>query len=228
MDADKKRDIVIVCSVVFIIGIIGFYFYDKRKNKPTVSDNTISTTIPVITSPLSVSATTGTKFTYSIAPAGIYYASGLPPWANFNVNTGVISGYPNDIVSTSYNVTISVTNSYGTDTKTLVISVTPIAPIDAFFSPTPVGGFGSLSFFSYDNIGLVPITLQEACSPFKSTNVVFAFGSVSKNVYIMTDMKTAFANGVKSDLSNVTVNPTVNYGNYYVIMDKLSNGKLIS
>ena len=117
------------------------------------TDNpTRETDKPVITSPLSATGKPGQLFQYQIVagngrqfpalqsdayqvvkmpgppihPITSYGASGLPPGLSLGTNQnslGLISGRPRGGVGT-YNVTISATNSYGTATATLVITIT--------------------------------------------------------------------------------------------------------
>ncbi|HBF88870.1 MAG TPA: hypothetical protein DDX39_09535 [Bacteroidales bacterium] len=80
---------------------------------------------PVITSSLTANGTVGSAFTYTITATNTptsYSASGLPSWASFNTSTGEISGTPDATATT--NVTIGATNGSGSDSETLVITVT--------------------------------------------------------------------------------------------------------
>ncbi len=80
---------------------------------------------PVITNAaLSVNADLNTAFTYTITAnnsATSYDVTGLPDGVTINTTTGVITGAPEH--AGTFNVTISATNSAGSDTKTLVINV---------------------------------------------------------------------------------------------------------
>lgn len=83
--------------------------------------------LPIINSTLTASATVNQTFTYSITSLPFprlptsYNATSLPAGLTVNNTTGVISGTPTE--SGSFNVTISATNSAGTDTKTLALTV---------------------------------------------------------------------------------------------------------
>ncbi|QQR77584.1 MAG: fibronectin type III domain-containing protein [Candidatus Moraniibacteriota bacterium] len=95
-----------------------------------VSAKTQPLATPVITSPLTASATTGSAFSYQITASNTptsYNATGLPAWASVNTNTGVISGTPSTTGTT--NITIRATNAAGTGTATLVLTVTTPPPI---------------------------------------------------------------------------------------------------
>jgi PKD repeat protein len=86
-------------------------------------------TAPVIASALTASGTVGAAFTYQIAatnsPTG-YNATPLPAGLTVNTSTGVISGTPTAVGTTS--VTISATNSSGTGTATLSLTINSAAP----------------------------------------------------------------------------------------------------
>jgi hypothetical protein len=86
---------------------------------------------PVITSSLTANGTVGTVFSYSIVATNSptsYSATGLPAGLSINTSTGVISGTPTAAGTT--NVTIAATNGSGTDTQTLVITISlPAIPV---------------------------------------------------------------------------------------------------
>ena len=80
---------------------------------------------PVITSTLTAIATRGTAFTYQIAADSSptsFNAIGLPGGLSINTSNGLISGTPN-VAAGTFNVTISATNSTGTGTAILVITL---------------------------------------------------------------------------------------------------------
>ncbi|BCY27651.1 choice-of-anchor D domain-containing protein [Flavobacterium okayamense] len=85
----------------------------------------LNTSPPVITSSLTDTGIVGVAYTYDIVATNSptsYSATGLPAGLSINTTTGQITG----AVATAgvYNVTISATNAYGTDTETLVITIT--------------------------------------------------------------------------------------------------------
>ena len=88
---------------------------------------------PGITSALTASGVLDTAFSYQIvakqAPAS-YSASGLPNGLGVNTGSGVIGGTPTE--SGTFNVTIGATNANGSDSKTLVLTVSAFGPISGF------------------------------------------------------------------------------------------------
>ncbi|AWM13446.1 hypothetical protein DI487_05960 [Flavobacterium sediminis] len=99
------------------------------------------TSPPVITSALTATGVISTAFAYDIVATNTptsYNATGLPAGLSINTTTGEITGS----VATpgTYNVTISATNAYGTDTETLVITITDSPCLsESSFSATPSG-----------------------------------------------------------------------------------------
>ena len=85
---------------------------------------TVTTPPPSITSALTASGTVGTRFSYQIVATNSPTSFGATPLpAGLTVNaTGLISGTPTAAAVT--NATITATNSGGTDTETLVITIT--------------------------------------------------------------------------------------------------------
>ena len=103
-----------------------------------------SVTAPVISSSLAHSGTVGSAFSYQITASGSptsFGAAALPAGLILNSATGAITGTPTG-AGTS-NVTISATNSAGTGSATLVITVNPSAsaPVISSF-PHTVGDGG--------------------------------------------------------------------------------------
>ena len=108
-----------------------------------------SVTAPVISSSLTATGTVGTPFSYQITASGSptsFGAATLPAGLILNSTSGAITGTPTG-AGTS-NVTISATNSAGTGSATLVITVNPSASAPVISSPlTQSGTVGSA--FSY-------------------------------------------------------------------------------
>src|SRR6185369_11099276 len=85
---------------------------------------------PSITSPLSATGKVGTGFNYAITARGnpsnfSYTVTGLPP--GLSVSGATISGTPT--ASGAYQVSITVTNSLGSDQKNLTLAVNQDAKI---------------------------------------------------------------------------------------------------
>ncbi len=102
---------------------------------------------PVITSSLSVNATVGQAFSYAITTTGSatsYSASPLPGGLTFNTTTGILSGTPT--LGGTYTVSISASNTGGTGSASLVITVSTASPIIS--SATTASGTKG-QFFSY-------------------------------------------------------------------------------
>ncbi|MDB5256759.1 MAG: hypothetical protein JWM14_1454 [Chitinophagaceae bacterium] len=88
------------------------------------NDGTCVTAVPVITSSLSASGNVGSAFNYTITASNAptsYSATGLPAGLSVNTSNGVISGTPTTAATS--NVTIKATNGGGSDTKTLVLTI---------------------------------------------------------------------------------------------------------
>jgi len=85
---------------------------------------------PVITSATTASGTVGAAFSYQITASGMptsYNATPLPAGLSVNTGTGAITGLP--MAAGTTNVTISATNSKGTGSAALAITVDPAMTI---------------------------------------------------------------------------------------------------
>lgn len=97
-------------------------FWDGTSN---VNGVLTVTAPPVITSSLAAAGNVGAAFSYDIVATNSptsYNATGLPAGLSINTTNGQITGTPTG--AGTFNVTISATNAYGTDTETLVITLT--------------------------------------------------------------------------------------------------------
>src|SRR3984893_4827825 len=87
---------------------------------------TVAFGAPVITSPLTATATQGQLFVYQVTATGSptsYTASPLPAPLTFDTVHGIIGGTPRDPGTTQIQLTAS--NSFGTGTATLTLTVQP-------------------------------------------------------------------------------------------------------
>src|SRR5438094_6134923 len=86
---------------------------------------------PVITSPTAATGQVGVAFSYQITasngPIISYNATGLPAGLSVNTSTGLISGTPT--TAGTYSVSISATNSGGTGSATLTLTINPAKPV---------------------------------------------------------------------------------------------------
>ena len=90
----------------------------------TLTGITVSPPPPVITSATTYSGTAGVAVSYQITASNTptsFGASGLPNGLSVNTATGLISG--TTTVAGSYPVTLSATNSVGTGTATLTLTI---------------------------------------------------------------------------------------------------------
>ncbi len=81
-------------------------------------------TLPMLTSPLSVTGAVGELFNYQILATQTptsYAASGLPPGLSIDSTSGIISGTPT--AHGTSDVTLTITNAAGASASTLVISI---------------------------------------------------------------------------------------------------------
>jgi len=101
---------------------------------------------PVITSPLTASGTTGVQFSYLITASGspviTFSVSGLPAGLTFSGAT--IGGAPNQ--AGTYNVLLTATSYFGSDTKTLVLSIGGGGTVPSITSPLIASGIQGQPF----------------------------------------------------------------------------------
>ncbi len=195
---------------------------------------------PVITSSLSASGTTGQQFIYQITASGnspiTYSATNLPDGLSFSGST--ISGNPTS--AGTYNVTISATNSFGTDTKTLVITIASAGNAPTITSVLFATGVKGQSFiYTITADGTAPITFNATNLPagltFNGstisgipsatgvTNVALtatnSIGSDNQTLVITIDNNTSAndsdGDGVADNLDAYPNDPTRAFNSYY-------------
>jgi len=121
---------------------------------------------PVITSPLTATATAGQPFSYTITASGTapitYSATDLP--AGLTLTNGVISGSPT--TAGTYSIPLTATNAVGSDTKTLVLTVNaPLIP-PVITSPLTASGTTGVQFtYNITATGTTPITFSATGLP---------------------------------------------------------------
>jgi len=144
---------------------------------------TVTQPAPSITSALTASGPTGSAFSYQIAATNTptsFNATSLPTGLTVSTTTGLISGTPT--VAGTFNVTITATNTGGTDTETLVITVTPPAP--SITSALTASGKVSTVFTTYS------ITATPSATSYNATNLPAGL-SVSTSTGAITGTPTA-------------------------------------
>ena len=155
---------------------------------------------PVITSALTVHTPVSQSFTYPIVASGTgtitYNATNLPSGLTFNTSTHEINGSPASAVT--FNIQLSATNTYGTDNKTLSLTVgTP----PSIISPLTASGTTGQQFLTYtvSATGSTPIT-------YNATNLPGGLNFSQENHTI---------NGTPSQANvvNVTLTASNEYGN---------------
>ncbi|HVW20574.1 MAG TPA: putative Ig domain-containing protein, partial [Opitutaceae bacterium] len=113
-----------------------------------------ATQAPVITSSTSASGTVGSDFSYSIlatnSPTSYSILGGSLPAGLVVGDTGVIAGTPGP--AGTYTVIIGASNSVGTGTAQLTITINPAAIPAAPAAPSPGGG-GAPSLWLYAGLG---------------------------------------------------------------------------
>jgi len=134
-----------------IIGKIGFNTSSSSTADFSIDDlyaaDAAPVVTPVITSSLTANGQVGNVFSYQIVASNTptsYNATGLPAGLSVNTTTGAITGTPT--ASGNSNITLSATNTGGTDSKTLVLTVVAVAPT---ITSTLTASGQELTAFSY-------------------------------------------------------------------------------
>ena len=171
---------------------------------------------PSITSSLTATSTVGTVFTYatiaSNSPSS-YAATGLPSGLSINTSTGVISGTPTTVGSSS--VTLSATNATGTDTKTLELTVGQGTQTITFAALAPVT-YGATSFSlngaSSSGLPLSYISSNTAVATISGNTVtIVGAGTTSITASQSGDANYIAASDVSQDLVVAKANQTITF-----------------
>ncbi len=163
----------------------------------------ITPTTPVITSPLSITRLDGESINYTITASNFpetFAASNLPQGISLNTSTGVLSGVLNDIGTT--NISISASNSAGTDTENLMLTVNAVDVTGISVTPTNS---------TIQTSGTVQLTA--AISPGNASDQSVSW--TSSNTSIATVDSNGMVTGVSS--GNTTITATTNDGGFTAI-----------
>jgi len=114
----------------------------------TVSNSVIA---PIVSSATTATGTVGTAFSYTITASNTptsYNATGLPAGLSVNTTTGVISGTPTTAATST--VTVSATNSGGTGTQAVTVTINPAATTESPYGGTAWPIPGTIQAENYD------------------------------------------------------------------------------
>lgn len=156
--------------------------------------------VPVINSALAITRTVGDPINYAITASGFptsYGATNLPAGITVNGGSGVLSGNLNAVGS--FPVTISATNSEGSDSETLQITVNPVAVTGVAVSPTNA---------SVETSAITQLTAS--ISPANATDQSVSWST--SNASVATVNGSGLVTGVSSGSAVITV--TTNDGGF--------------
>ena len=159
---------------------------------------------PLITSPLTATATVNQSFSYQITASGTspitYNATNLP--AGLTSNGSIISGIPS--AAGTFNVNLNATNSVGADNQILVIVIASPPPLDTDGDGVP------------DNLDAYPLDPTRAFNsyyPNESDYGTLAFEDLwtAYGDYDMNDLVMNFNYKIVTNAQNATVDIIVRY-----------------
>src|SRR5205823_1955056 len=166
---------------------------------------------PVITSPTAATGQVGVAFSYQITasngPIISYNATGLPGGLSVNTSTGLISGTPT--TAGTYSVTISATNSGGTGSATLTLTVVnPPPPVitSATTSTGQVGVAFSYQITATNNPTSYNATVLPAGLTVNTTTGLISGTPTTAGTYTVTISATN-SGGTGSATLTLTINP---------------------
>jgi hypothetical protein len=158
---------------------------------------------PLITSGVTANGVQGDLFSYQIVAANSptsYNATGLPDGVTVNTDNGLISGTPT--VTGTFNITLSATNSGGTGTKALTLTIGTTGPVASLvWSAIPTAQQVGLPFAatltakdaqsrtvtSFSGSATITATAQTESVPVTPTTAAFANGVWSGNFTISAE-----------------------------------------
>jgi LruC domain-containing protein len=157
-------------------------------------------TPPTITSSLTATATAGQAFSYNITASGTapitYSATGIPAGLTLNPSTGLISGAPS--AAGTYTIPMTATNTYGHDTKNLVLTVSPAGNPPVITSALTASGTTTSQFtYNITASGTSPITYNATGLP---AGLFFSGSTIS-------------GTPTNAGVSNITLTATNSFGN---------------
>ena len=178
----------------------------------TLTVTIYSASVPVISSATAVDVFNGTSFSYSIvasnSPTSYSETGTLPGGLSLNTTTGVISGTPTGMGTSTSSVTISAINSSGTGSATLTFTLNSTAPVIS--SSTTASGNSGVSF-SYT------ITASNSPTSFNATGLptglsidtsTGVISGIPAETGVSTVALTATsAGGTGTELLTLTINP---------------------
>ncbi|HTP32630.1 MAG TPA: putative Ig domain-containing protein [Candidatus Acidoferrales bacterium] len=171
--------------------------------------STTALSAPVITSASTAAAVVGASFTYAItatnSPAS-YSADGLPAGLTINGANGIISGIP--LSPGTFSVTLSATNSAGTGTAPLTLTVAASTPS----SQTSFVTSFRLSSPSVSNTlpGWVGMAIQVGAAPVTVTSLGRIYVSGNTEMHAMKLVDAASGSDVPAASVLVQMSPPVN------------------